>query len=578
MTFDGITTNCIVNELKTLLIGAKINKINQISKDTLIFNIYNKKSYSIYISANTSSARINITSHKYENPITPPNFCMLLRKHLQQGKIINFYQLDLDRTIVFEISSYDEMGYACVKKLYLEIMGKYSNITLTDDKEKVIDSIKRVSIEMSRVRQIYPGIQFKTMISEKENILDDFNALDKLNIDSNIKLGKLFYTYYTGFSPIIGKEICYRANLSTNMKYKDLSIDEKNILNKTFLSIVDKIKNGDYSPAIYYEKNKPINFYPLELKHLSEKKEYESLSACLDDYYLLTEKSDKLGQGVNRLKTILKSKLTKESSRLDSMYQRYEETGERDRLKIEGDLLSSNIQNIKKGMKNIELLNYYDGSRVNISLDVRKSPWENAQSKYKKSSKLKKSRELLDKAIPKQVKYLNYLRQINLSLDSVTNLRELEEIEEEFEAEGLIKKKKKNKRSHNKENTSKPDHYKYRNFDIYVGKNNKQNDELTLKMANKEDYFFHAKDIPGAHVILRMNGNEGKLDDDLIFACAWLAAKNSKNSDEQYVPIDYTLKKNVYKEKGAKLGMVYYKEFKTILSDLTDQFDIQKLS
>ena len=439
MTFDGITTKAVIDEIKDKLIGGKINKINQINKDTIIFRIYNKKNtHSLFISTNPSHARIHLTENKYDNPQVPPDFCMLLRKHLQGGSIIDIKQVSMDRTIIIKVSSYDEMGYPTNNKVAIELMGRHSNLILMNDNNIVYDSIRRVSFEMSSIRQILPNSKYEIFTDEKENILKEYKEIDELNIGDLTNISKIFYKNYTGFSPIMGIEIAYNANLEPDRTYGSLNNDEKNRLNSSFNNIVNMIRNKEYSPTIYIQGEKYENVYSFNLNHLPYKrKEYPTISKALDSYYKTKLKSDQLGQGVDRLNNIINNRLKSESKKFSSMIKQYEETKNIDEYKNEADLLSGNIYKIKKGDKEVIVKDYYTGEEKNIKLDPRISPWDNVEKKYKKASKLKKTKKFLDKSLPILNKNIDYLNQIKHSLTEISNMDEFYEIEDELENVGL---------------------------------------------------------------------------------------------------------------------------------------------
>lgn len=578
MTLDGITLRAIYKEIKDKLEGGKIQKINQINEQLLILNIYKEKNYKLLLSSNSQNARIHLTEQNYENPITPPGFCMVLRKHLQNGLIKEIAQNKLDRTIKFTIAGRDELGIATDKHLVIDIMGKYSNIVLCKDDSRVIEAIKRVSHDMSRVRAVYPGTKFDFMDDGKINVLvDDKNLLD-LDIAENLKLSKVFFTHFTGFSPTVSIEICYMADLDCNRPYGSLSQDEKIRLNDKFLDIVEKIRNNKFAGYLYKDKEKISDYYALKLDHPGlkqlELEKFDSISKALDEYYSKNVNDNSLNQFRENLRKQAATILTKRNHKLDLMKTDLAESSEHDKYRIEGDLLSLNSDKIKKGMDKISLLNIYTNEMTEIDLDRQKNVWDNINQKYKISKKYHKSEKLLLEAIPQIKEEISYLINIISQIQLSQNRNELEEIKEELIAEGYLKDNRK-KSSKAKIKESSP--LKYTTKDgsqILVGRNNKQNEKITLREANKDDYFFHIKDLPGAHVIVK---NSSTLNDDLIKLAALLAAQNSKYSEERYVDIDYTQKKNVFKRKGAKPGMVYYNNFQTVRIDLEDKEIIKKM-
>ena len=575
MTIDGIILNAICKELKEKLTNGKIQKINQVNKNLLIINIYSDKNHKLLMSADSQAPRIHLSTKDYKNPLTPSNFTMILRKHLSGSRIKSIEQNGLDRTIEITIDARNELGIEVERKLVVDLMGKHSNIVLLDESNKVIEAIKRVSHDMSRVRAVYPGTIFENIASDKFNVLADEKTIFDLEIADNMKIFKIFYTFFEGFSPTIGREISYRANLDPKRNYGSLEEDEKNQLNNAFHDIVEIIRNSQYKPNLIYQEDKISEFYCFELEHLSKDiKTYESISEVIDEYYILNTNDDSLNQSRNNLLDLVKKQISRKSNKLDLMVADYEKSKDHESIRIEGELLQANSFMIKRGQKSIQLLNYYSNENVDIALDERKDAWQNIELKYKQSKKLKKANELLKQSIPKQKDEISYLQGIKRQIEQLESHEELQEIRNELYEQGYIKSTGK-KKSSKKEKPSKP--HKYISKDgatIFVGKNNKQNEQITLRDANKEDLFFHIKDLPGSHVIMKKDNNN--FTDDDIYAAAYLAANHSKYSDEKFLDVDYTEKKNVFKQKAAKPGMVHYINFTTIRVNLDDRVDLRK--
>ncbi|WP_416335255.1 NFACT family protein [Anaerococcus sp. DFU013_CI05] len=568
MTYDGIVTRKIVNELNAKLLGGKIQKITQPSKNDIVFNVYSMGSnYKLLISANNNEARINLTEKKYENPDTPPNFTMVLRKHINQGKIIDISQKGLDRVVIFSISSIDEMGFDTSKKLIVEIMGKYSNIILTDENYKIIDSIKRVSETMSSVRQLLPGLKYEFVEDDKYDITDpnfsyDIKKLDQ-KLPDNAKPDKIFHKTYTGFSPIVGKEIAYRAGIDQRISWGLVSEDEKERMNDILYEIRDNIASQNLCAYSYKSDKKIKEFHTLDLTHLDyEKEKYSLMSEAIDEFFDVNKTHDRLNQiKTDYIKKVNSHKKTTQK-KINILNDNILNESKIEPLRKNGDLLSANVHRIKKGDKEIFLNDFYEENKeVKIDLEPLKTPWENAEGFYNKAKKIKNSVNYARKDLPKQKDYLNYLNQLIDFINRSNSIDDLNDIRDEMIENHIIKKTTKHKIKNKK---SKPYHFvTENNSDIYVGKNSSQNDYLTLKLANKDDLWFHVKDLPGSHVILR---SENINDDDILIA-AYLAANNSSISSEEKIDVDYTEKKNVNKAKGAKPGMVYYENFNTITID-----------
>ncbi|MFM1524710.1 MULTISPECIES: Rqc2 family fibronectin-binding protein [Helcococcus] len=572
MATDGITIKALTKEFNEKLIGGRVQKIYQINDYLIIINIYNnKENYKLLISSNPQNARIHLTNQEYKNPTKAPQFSMILRKHLQSSIIEEINQIDLDRSIEFSFISKDELGFNANKKLLVDIMGKYSNIVLTNDEYKVIESIKRISHEMSSVRAVYPGTKFIRLKDNKIDITNNRKNLINLNIPEKYSIKKMFYTTFTGFGPQIAEEISYKSNIESNRAFNSLSDEEKEKLNNEFIKIKTDILENNFKPFIFYDKEKIDDFYCMNLTHKGDNsKSFDNISEALDLYYKENVNDNSLNQAKSNLSKIVEHILTKSENKLTNLRSDYEKSKEYERYRIEGDLLSSAAYNIKKGQTYILVDNFYDNTKLSIDLNPTKTAWENIELKYKISKKLHKSFNLLNESIPKLKQDIQYLINLNNQLKNAETIEEIIEIREEMYQEGYIKKQK-SKHKEKLQKASEPHKFITKNNNIiYVGKNNKQNEYLTLRVANPDDYFFHIKDLPGSHVILK---NNQKITEDEIIQAAFLAAKYSKNGNDRYIDVDYTLKKNVNKAKGSKPGMVYYTDFKTIRIDLEDDME-----
>lgn len=575
MSFDGIVTRKIVNELKKEILGGKIQKISQPSRYDLVLDIYSMgKSYKLLISANNNEARINFTNKKYENPEVPDNFCMVLRKHLKQGKILDIKQIGLDRIVEISVGSIDEMGFDTSKKIIIEIMGRHSNIILTNESYKIIDAIKRVNQEMSSIREIFPSLEYQRIPSDKIDITDDNFNLDILSLDKNIPDSqvpfKLFYQNYEGFSPIVGKELIYRAGIDPRINWGLVSEDEKSRLNTLFLELRDDIIKGNLLAFDYRDDKKIKEFHCLKLTQLNFKENgYEFMSQAIDDFYSLNKANDRLDQMKSELLKKVSSHKKSVNKKINILNNNISKLQSADEARKKADLLAANQYRIEEKSKEVVLEDFYnDNKAIKISLDPMRSPWDNINDYYNRAKKIKSSVSYAKKDLPKQEELLNYLEQLYDFINRTSSISDLNEIREEMIDNKLIKRKTKKK---NKVKLSKPMHFKTINgSDIYVGKNSKQNDYITLKLARKDDLWFHVKDLPGSHVILKAD----KINQEDIIVASYLAALNSSVASENKVDVDYTEKKNVNKAKGAKEGMVYYENFKTITVDMS--FDISQ--
>ena len=572
MSYDGLVTKAITFEIKNLLLGGKIQKISQPSKNDIVLNIYSVgKSYKLLLSANNNEARVHITERKYENPISPPNFCMVLRKYLNQSKIVDIEQYKMDRVIIFHISSVDEMGFDISNKLIVEIMGKYSNIILTDENYKIIDSIKRVNFKMSSVREILPGLDYKFIESNKINILESDFSLDILKLDKNIADNqnpeKLLYENYLGFSPTIAKELIYKSNIDPRINWGLVSEDEKQLLNDNLYELRSSLINNTYSPVLYKNSRKYKEFYSFDLSSLGfEKILCKSMSNAIENFYESNKSNDRLRQIKNNLLRKINSQIKLVNKKIDILNKNLSKEKNMDSIRMKGDLLAANVNKLNKGYKEIILKDFYNNNKdIKISLDSRKNPWENVDSYYKRYKKIKNSIDFAKDDLPKQKDLLAYLNQVSDFVERSESISDLDEIKEELIENKIIKNTSRNKKKIKAK--SKPMQFKtVDNSNIYVGKNSRQNDYITLKLANKNDYFFHVRNAPGSHVILKTN----LLNENDIKIASYLAATNSSQAKSNKVDVDYTEKKNVNKAKGAKLGMVYYENFKTVTVNMDE--------
>lgn len=568
MTYDGLVTRKVVNELNDLLLGGKIQRITQPSKNDIVFNVYSMgQSYKLLLSANNNEARIHLTEKKYENPEVPPNFTFVLRKHINQAKIVGIEQKGLDRVVIFSISSIDEMGYDTSKKLIVEIMGKYSNIILTDENYIIIDSIKRVNESMSSVRQVLPGLKYNFIQSDKIDISDsnfskNIKSLDQKLPDNAIPF-KVLYQNYQGFSPILAKELVFRAGIDPRINWGLVSEKEKESLNDLLYKLQNDILNENLKAYSYKDDKKIREFHTLKLSHINfTEVEDPLMSHAIEEFYEVNKANDRLDQKKSDYSKKINSHIKQTQKKITILNDNILSESKIDSLRKNGDLLSANVHKINKGDSEIKVDDFYDNNKeVKIILNPIKSPWENVESYYTRAKKIKNSVDYAKRDLPKQKDYISYLESLNDFINRSKSIEDLEEIKEEMEENNLIKKQGKKKRKNKK---SKPMHFKTNNgSDIYVGKNSKQNDYITLKLANKDDLWFHVKNLPGSHVILRSDN----INDRDIEIAAYLAARNSSLSKEKKIDVDYTQKKNVNKAKGAKPGMVYYEDFKTISVD-----------
>lgn len=570
MSFDGIFTKAVVDEIYPLLLNGKINKINQPDKNEINLQIYNKENYKLLLSCANNLSRIHLSEKSKKNPITAYNFCMLLRKHLVGGTIKNIYQHKMDRVVCFEIENLNELKELSKKLLIIEIMGKHSNIILVDkESNKIIDAIKHIDSRQSSIREVFPNKDYFFVKDEKENILDENYKLPSeiLKNSDPISMKKFFYTNYLGFSPIVSYELLHNSNIDTDINSANLSAENVKRIDENFVKLVENIKAKNYYPILIKdEMNNNKDFYCFDLNLYEKKESVDSLSKLVESFYHNNSLRDRINQKASGFKKILTTKLNRLTNKYLAMNDELLNNQSKEDLKNYADLLSINIYKIEKGMKKISVGNIYDNMKdIEISLDEKKSPRENIEAYYKKYKKLKTADEIIKTELPKIEEEMKYIKQILETIEIITELNELSEIEEELISLGYVRKSKKNKQKLEK---SKP--YVFETDSgalIYVGKNNLQNENLTLKFANKNDIFFHAQDVPGSHVILR----GANLTEDDYKIAGFLAGYYSYFKNEGYANVDYTEKKHIRKAKGTGLGMVYYDNYKTLFIDFKDK-------
>nr|WP_297573469.1 NFACT RNA binding domain-containing protein [uncultured Peptostreptococcus sp.] len=579
MSFDGIVVKSLVGELREKLIDSKIDKVYQPEKDEVCLKIRSKEgACKLLLSASASHPRVYI-ANKYEktNPKKAPVFCMTLRKYIQGGVIVGIDQVGFERIIKISVESYDELREKTCKDLYIEIMGKHSNIILVSDLEgKVIDSIKRVPLSVSRARQVLPGVSYELPPSQdKLNPLDIIDV-DKFTLRINRSKGPVFKAIYgniLGLSPLLAREVCVRVGLEANTEVEDLSNEDIRSLVDCINTIFDDLDKNKVYPSIIIDKkrDKIVEFSSIRLSQYKDLTEIydDSISTIIEDYYLAKDKKDRINQRASSMKKNLSLKLDRVKHKIDKQMIELNESENADKYRIKGELITSYIYMIKEGMDKVVLENFYDNNKeIEIDLRVNLSPSENAQKYFKKYNKLKNAGEEISKQMVINIQEKEYLENTLLSIENCDDARELKEIREELIREGYIKSYKMPKKD-NKPGTDMRKFTSCQGKLIIVGKNNKQNDYLTLRLADNEDLWFHTKDIPGSHVLIKSAGMT--VTDEELIEAATLAAYYSKARMSSNVPVDYTMRKNVKKPSGAKPGMVIYEKNKTIYVTPSDE-------
>ena len=561
MALDGIVISNIVAELSDRLTGARISKIAQPEADELLLTIKGiKGQYRLLLSAGASLPLIYLASANKPSPLTAPNFCMLLRKHIANGKIIRIWQPGLERIIHFEIEHYNEMGDLCQKDLVLELMGKHSNLIFCDDKNMIIDSIKHVSLQMSSVREVLPGRTYFIPVTQEkadplELSLDTFTALVG---GKSTKLAKAIYTSYTGISPVAANEVVFRSGIHAEMSGNALSEVEMLHLYKTFSYFMEDVKCGNFTPQIVYNGKTPVEYsaLPLTMYGDLEQVTHESISHILETYYAERSTVTRIRQRSVDLRKIVQTALERSRKKYDLQAKQLQDTEKRDTYRIYGELLTTYGYSAQPGAKSLDVLNYYTNEEITIPLDPQISALENAKKYFEKYSKLKRTYEAVTALLEETGSEVEHLDSISTALDIALSEEDLVEIKEELMEYGYIKKR--HPGGKKPKITSKPFHYLSSDgYHMYVGKNNFQNEELTFKFATGNDWWFHAKGVPGSHVIVKTDGAED-MPDATFEEAGRLAAYYSQNRGNEKVEIDYIQKKHIKKPKGGKPGFVVY--------------------
>lgn len=574
MALDGISISALVYELDTKLTGGRFFKIAQPETDELQITVKNgREQYRLLISASASLPLVYITSQTKQSPLSAPNFCMVLRKYLSNAKILGIHQPGLERIIRFHLEHYNEMGDLCQKLLIVELMGKYSNIIFTDMDGKIIDSIKHVSANVSSVREVLPGrTYFIPDAAHKKNPLDiDFSEFQDVIRSVPAACAKALYTSFTGISPLAAQDICFRSGIDSDKPGNALEEAELSSLFQGFSYVMDCIREHRYIPNIVTKNQVPVEFnaYPLSLYGSDHETEsYESMSHLLEDYYGKKNRITRIRQKSSDLRKIVQTALEKDYKKYDLQEKQLRDTQKREKYKLYGELLTAYAYEIPEGSKQAEVMNYYTNENISIPLDDTISTMENAKKYFDKYGKLKRTHEALTSIIQDTKSEIEHLESVLNSLDIAVSEDDLKELKEELIQAGYIRRKSSDKKARYK---SKPFHYRSSDgFDIYIGKNNLQNEEITFKLANGGDWWFHSKNFPGSHVIVKTEGKE--LPDRTFEEAARLAAYYSKGKDQEKVEIDYIERKHVKKVAGAKPGFVIYHTnySMAIAPDITD--------
>lgn len=572
MALDGIVVASLAKELQENFTNARLSKIAQPEKDELLLTLKGPNGQKrLLLSASASLPLVYITGTNKPSPMTAPNFCMLLRKHVANGRITSITQPDMERILVFEIEHLDDLGDLRHKKLIIELMGKHSNIIFCDENDMILDSIKHISAQVSSVREVLPGrTYFIPAQQDKMNPLKENGAhFMEHALQKPCSTSKAIYTSYTGISPLAANEFCYRANVDGDAPCASLTESEQQKLTEVFLAAMSDIREGHFYPNIIMHQDEPIEYAAIPLTSYASDTilPYDSISEVLENYYAQRSLYTRMRQKSADLRHVINTLLERNRKKYDLQKKQLKDTDKREKYKVYGELIHTYGYQLEEGCKGFDALNYYTNETIHIPLDATISPLDNAKKYFDRYAKLKRTYEALTDLIEDTQLEIDHLDSIATALDIAETEADLQQIKEEMMESGYIKHKYSKKKTQGK---SRPYHYRSTDgFDIYVGKNNFQNDELTFKFAEGNDWWFHAKGMPGSHVLVKTK--TGEMPDRTFEEAGRLAAFYSKGRSNEKVEIDYLQKKNVKKPNKAKPGfVVYYTNYSlTIQPDIT---------
>ena len=563
MAYDGIITYAITEELGDRITSGKIEKVYQPGSEELLFLIHTRNgNVRLFISCNSQSARVCLTTGTYVNPEQPPTFCMLLRKHLQGGRITEIRQKDSERIIEIDIEAQNEMGFSVSRRLIIEIMSKHSNIVLVDiDTGKIIDSIKRISIDVNRYRQLLPGIIYKYPPEQDKIPFREVSADMELPHDDRALMARI-----GGISPSISREMLANCREKNDVLVKSTEPAIR------LLEITGSVESKTYTPRVYIDNGTPREFHITDLEEYEglERIDFASLSECVEFYFSNREVSNLVRQKAMPLQKSVQASLSKALLKKKRLSEDLLNAENSDKYRLYGELLTANIHAVRPGSRKATVTNYYDGSLIDIPLDEKIGASANAQRYFKKYSKARTAIHEKQAQLEENEGDIAYLESVLQALDAADTVPLLEAIRDELESTGYVRRRQ--KASQRKRKAAKPEPYRYTLSDgtlVLVGRNNIENDYLTLKLASKTDVWMHTKDIPGSHVIVRLEDgrNVNDLPAEIIYEAASIAAFHSKASGSTNVPVDYVPVRYVRKPNGAKPGMVIFTHNKTVYVD-----------
>ncbi len=564
MALDGVTVAALTRELKEKLNDGRIVKIAQPEEDELILTVKTREGQErLDICASASLPFVYLTDRNKQSPLTAPGFCMLLRKHLTNGRIVNITQPGLERIIRIEIEHYDELGDKRTKTLVAELMGKHSNIIFLDEAQVIIDSIKHISASVSSVREVLPGRDYFVPNTEGKRELgeiESFGDFEELFKGRGVSAAKAIYGQITGLSPVMAAELCTRAGVDADLPTAALEEEQVRGVWNELCKLKALLTEGSFQPNIVFEAGVPREFAAVNLSEYAELESvaFPSVSEMLITYYAEKAKSVRIRQHSSELRRIVSTALERTSKKYDIQLKQLKDCGKKEKYRIYGELINTYGYSVKEGEKSFKAVNYYNNEEVTVPLDPDMSVKDNAKKYFDRYMKLKRTEEAVTGQIKETKEDMEHLESIQNALDIADDEADLKQIKQELIDCGYIKKRSGKKGDSRLK--SEPLHYiSSDGYDLYVGKNNYQNDELTFKFAAGNDWWFHSKKFPGSHVILHIGDKAGQEIPDRAFNEAGaLAAYYSKGRGQSKVEIDYVLKKEVKKPAGSKPGFVVY--------------------
>ena len=571
MSFDGFVTRCVTDELRSKLLNGKIDKVYQPEKDEIILSVRTRSGNSkLLLSASASNPRIHLTEVQRENPMTPPMLCMLMRKHLAGAVIVDIKQNGSDRVVRIDAETRNELGDLCTRSVIIEIMGRHSNIILVDDSGRIMDSAKHIDFTVSAVRQVLPGMTYELPPAQDKTAADSLKATELMEAlaaqPEDTLMDKFLLSEIMGMSPLLAREIVYR--FSGNTKMMKCEVDCAAFVVHT-IDFLKNICGGIYEPSLVIEpsEKKPVAFSCVRLSQYEgayKIEEYDSISEVIDSFFEIRSRREHMNRRSAALLKLIHNNIERCQKKIVMHKEHIRSAQDRDKYKMYGDLLTANLYRIKYGDKSVRVQNYYSesGEKIEIPLKADISPSQNAQRFYKRYNKAKTTEKFASEQLEIAENEKYYLESVADALENADTPVELDEIRQELMTEGYIA----NQNNAKKKQQKKSEPIKIISVDGYeilIGRNNRQNDELTLKSAYSTDLWFHTKEIPGSHTIIRTRGT-GEAPETTMMQAAKLAAYYSKARNSSKVPVDYTLIKNVKKPNGAKPGMVIYDRYNTV--------------